>query len=157
MAAKSDRPITPKQQRFVQEYLVDLNATQAAIRSGYKQPHSQGPRLLENVGVKAAIAAGQTKLAERTGITVDYVLNGLREIAERCRGEDFQPAPGARALELLGKHLGMFVERRETDVTVHRGGATRDTLERKVEAIAGRLKGNGMAGNGHAEQEGTRH
>ena len=55
--------ITPKQQRFVTEYLIDLNATQAAIRAGYsrKTAQQQGSRLLTNVVVKRAIAAQQDR------------------------------------------------------------------------------------------------
>jgi len=55
--------ITPKQQRFVTEYLVDLNATQAAIRAGYsrKTAQQQGSRLLTNVVVKQATASQHTR------------------------------------------------------------------------------------------------
>jgi len=60
------RRITSKQQRFVTEYLIDLNATQAAIRAGYsrKTAQQQGSRLLTNVVVKRAIAAHQTSDSE---------------------------------------------------------------------------------------------
>lgn len=69
--------LTPKQQRFVEEYLVDLNATQAAIRAGYspKTANEQASRLLANVNVKAAVAEAQKRLSERTEITQDMVLN----------------------------------------------------------------------------------
>lgn len=75
--------LTDKQQRFVEEYLVDLNATQAAIRSGYSQKtaHSQGPRLLENVDVKAAIQAALDARAERTLASADAVLLELQKLA----------------------------------------------------------------------------
>ena len=51
-------PLTPKQERFVEEYLIDLNATQAAIRAGYsaKTAEAQGSRLLSNVNVSALVA-----------------------------------------------------------------------------------------------------
>jgi len=51
MTARRDRNLTPKQQRFVQEYLVDLNATQAAVRAGYSRRNADkiGPELLEAV------------------------------------------------------------------------------------------------------------
>ena len=60
--------LTPKQQRFVEEYLIDLNATQAAIRSGYSEKTAQerSSRLLSNVMVQAAIQEAQSKRAERT-------------------------------------------------------------------------------------------
>lgn len=74
--------LPPRQQRFVNEYLIDLNATQAAIRAGYsaKTADVQGPRLLGNVGVAAAIAKAQAKRSERTGITADRVLQELARI-----------------------------------------------------------------------------
>ncbi len=75
--------LTPRQQRFVEEYLVDLNATQAAIRAGYsaKTAVVQGPRLLGIVQVAAAIAAGKEARNERTGITQDRVLEELGLLA----------------------------------------------------------------------------
>ena len=83
-SSSSSRPLTPKQQRFVAEYLVDLNATQAAIRAGYsaKTAEQQGPRLLGNVGVATAIAAGMRARSEQTGIDAKWVLRRLGEQAE---------------------------------------------------------------------------
>jgi phage terminase small subunit len=71
--------MTPKQQRFVQEYLIDLNATQAAIRAGYsaKTATEQGSRLLTIVHVADAIAAGQRESAAKAGITRERILQGL--------------------------------------------------------------------------------
>ena len=71
------------QQRFVDEYLVDLNATQAAIRAGYsaKTAEQQGPRLLGNAGVAAGIAAAIKARSERTHITQDRVLQELARVA----------------------------------------------------------------------------
>ena len=62
--------LTAKQQRFVQEFLIDLNATQAAIRAGYSKgtADKQGPRLLANPDVKAAIDAAKIKRSEKTEI-----------------------------------------------------------------------------------------
>lgn len=75
--------LTAKQARFVEEYLIDLNATQAAIRAGYseKTAKSQGQRLLTNVDVAAAIAKAQERRSVRTGITQERVLNELAKIA----------------------------------------------------------------------------
>ena len=72
-----EKSLTPKQARFVEEFLIDLNATQAAIRSGYAHPTTQGPRLLENVGVATAIAAAQAGRSKRTEINSDWVLSRL--------------------------------------------------------------------------------
>jgi phage terminase small subunit len=68
--------LTPKQERFVQEYLVDLNATQAAIRAEYseKTAYSQGQRLLKNVEIQAAIQNATQKRQQRVEITQDRVL-----------------------------------------------------------------------------------
>lgn len=74
--------MTPKQQRFIEEYLVDLNATQAAIRAGYsaKTACEQGSRLLANVKIANALAEAQEKRSERTEITQDMVLRELAKI-----------------------------------------------------------------------------
>lgn len=82
VAAKGGRSLTPKQQCFVEEYLVDLNATQAAIRAGYsvRTANEQGARLLVNVSVAAAIREAQKKRSERTEITQDMVLQELAKI-----------------------------------------------------------------------------
>ncbi|MFA7327353.1 MAG: terminase small subunit [Candidatus Kapaibacterium sp.] len=76
------RGLTPRQARFVGEYLIDLNATQAAIRAGYsaKTAEQQGPRLLGNVGVSAAIEAAVKDREKRTEITQDKVLRELAKI-----------------------------------------------------------------------------
>ena len=68
-----------KQQRFAEEYLIDSNATQAAIRAGYsaKTAYSQGQRLLKNVEVEAAIQKAQDARAKRTEVTIDRVLTEL--------------------------------------------------------------------------------
>ncbi len=74
--------LTTKQERFVQEYLVDSNATQAAIRAGYsaKTASSQGERLLRNVEVSAAVAAGRQVLDQRREITSDETLRQLGRV-----------------------------------------------------------------------------
>ena len=68
--------LTPKQCRFVDEYLIDLNATQAAVRAGYsaKTAEQQGPRLLGNVGVAAAISEAARARSTRTQIDQDRVV-----------------------------------------------------------------------------------
>lgn len=129
---KSKMALTAKQRRFVEEYLLSLNATDAARKAGYAHPTTQGPRLLENVGVAKEIAAQQAERAERVEVTQDYVLSSIVETMERCKqaspvlnrkGEsvmvetpdgDLAPAYSFNAkdvlkgAELLGRHLGMF-------------------------------------------------
>lgn len=75
--------LTEKQKRFVAEYLVDLNATQAAIRAGYseKTAYSQGQRMLKNVKVQAAIQEAMQKRSKRVEITQDRVLQEYARLA----------------------------------------------------------------------------
>jgi phage terminase small subunit len=103
--------VNPKQQRFVEEYVVDLNATQAAIRAGYSSDtaYSQGQRLLKHVEVAQAIADGSQKTTTRLQLTAELVLNGLLDIA--LHGE--REANRVRSWELLGKHLALFADRLE--------------------------------------------
>lgn len=74
--------LTPKQQRFVEEYLIDLNATQAYIRAGFssKLANTNAVKLLQNTTIAKAIAEAQAKREERTQIDSDYVLKRLVEI-----------------------------------------------------------------------------
>lgn len=71
--------MTPKQQRFVEEYLIDLNATQAAIRAGYsaKTASSQGERLLRNVEVQKAVVDAKAARSEETQVNAAWLLTRL--------------------------------------------------------------------------------
>ena len=121
--------MTDKQSIFVQEYLKDLNATQAAIRAGYSAhtAYSIGQENLNKPEIKQAIDAAMSERQQRTELTQDYVLHNLQEIAERCmqkspvmtKGEQaideegrhlwtFDARNAIRALELIGRHMGMF-------------------------------------------------
>lgn len=73
----------PRQERFVEEYLVDLNATQAAIRAGYseKSARQMGAENLSKPSIQAAIAQAQQERAERTGITADRALREAWNVA----------------------------------------------------------------------------
>ena len=151
--------LTPKQQRFVEEYLVDLNATQAAIRAGYSAQTAaeQASRLLTNINVAGAVAEAQADRSERTQITADNVLKELALIGFEDMGDyaqwgpdgvtllessDVNTRPVAEvkethskygtsvsfklhdkvgALEKLGKHLGIFVDRSDVH---HSGGVS---------------------------------
>lgn len=137
----SKRSLTPKQARFAQEYLIDFNGTQAAIRAGYspKTASIQSFDLLRKPNIQETIKAGCLKLAEKSELTVQWVLDNLKEISQRCMektpvmrrqgremvqvenvdGEgvwEFDSAGANRSLELIGKHIGMFIERVQ-DVT----------------------------------------
>jgi phage terminase small subunit len=77
-----ENELTPKQRAFVREYLIDLNATQAAIRAGYseKTAYSIGEENLKKPDVAAAIEAAMKNRAARTDITADRVLKELAKI-----------------------------------------------------------------------------
>ena len=192
----ADTKLTAKQQRFCDEYLIDLNATQAAIRAGYseKTAQMQSSRLLSNVMVQKYLQKRKTERVERTEITQDMVLYELASIAfsnaadyaaivERdatiqCEngavmplydqdgnpvkyrtvepvltseltekqkralsvikkgrdGFEVKPYDKIRALELLGKHLGMFTEKVEVtgDVNNPMAGLTTDELKKLI-------------------------
>lgn len=111
------RALSPKQQLFVAEYLVDLNATAAYKRAGYKPrtdaaAAESASRLLRNVKVAAAVAAAQTKREQRTEITQDWVLGRLK-IEATSEGEDSSHAARVSALKVIAQHLGMLKERVE--------------------------------------------
>lgn len=87
--------LSDRQQRFVDEYLIDLNATQAAIRAGYSPNGAkvQAVRLLSNANVAAAVARGKAKAGTKLEITRDRVLKELARIAfsDLRRVVDFGP------------------------------------------------------------------
>ena len=106
--------LTPKQQRFVEEYLIDLNATQAAIRAGYSEKTAQeiGSENLSKPMVAKAIAEAQEKLSNKAQVTVEMVVQGLLNEAKDLSDGSTQSARVA-AWAHLGKHLGMFKDKVE--------------------------------------------
>jgi phage terminase small subunit len=71
---KKERKLPPKQQRFIEEYLIDLNATQAAIRAGYSEKSAYAKGCELKVQLSSIIAEAQEARSERTEITQDRVL-----------------------------------------------------------------------------------
>lgn len=160
--------LTAKQIRFVDEYLVDFNATQAAIRAGYspKTAAAAAARLLRNVNIQAEIARRQKDLQRRTEISQDRVVKELARIAfadasdyacvetymyenkdgtlsplqvvspkdtgvlsddqraaiagikQGANGIEIKLHDKIKALELLGRHIGMFNDKIEVRATV---------------------------------------
>lgn len=140
--------LTPKQERFCEEYLVDLNATQAAIRAGYSANgiNKRVTRMMANDGIKSRIEELRNAQSERTEITADRVLQELAAIAFADRtkiaaiqesgevaftptdklsddvkktisgiehgkyGIKVSTCDKIKALELLGKHIGLFAD-----------------------------------------------
>lgn len=122
MAKKTS--LNEKQGVFVDEYLKDLNATQAAIRAGYSANTAkmQGSRLMTNDDIAAAIAERMEKRAKRVGITQDSVLadieaikaDAMQAVPDKDGNMAMLDRPAAlKSCELLAKHLGMFAEKVE--------------------------------------------
>lgn len=126
--------LTPKQELFIKEYLVDLNATQAAIRAGYSEKTAKviGHENLTKPDIRARIDELQNQRAEKVELDAEWVLRNLQTVVERSlqavpvtkwdyeekklleTGEYTFDSSGAnRALELVGKHLGMFKDKLE--------------------------------------------
>lgn len=135
--------LTPKQQEFVNEYLVDLNATQAAIRAGYSEDTAGaiGSENLKKPEIQEAVQKAMDMRSTRVGVTADFVIATVVETINRCRqvapvldrrgeqiyvkvGEEgdgqalapaftFDSKGVLKGLELLGKHLKLFADRVE--------------------------------------------
>lgn len=122
--------LTPKQQRFVEEYLIDLNATQAAIRAGYseKTAYSVGHENLKKPEIQKAIQEAQEILSNKTQLTVDMVVNGLLKEAQDYAEGSTQSAR-VSAWAHLGKHLGMFKDK--VEMTGANGGPIKTDNEHK--------------------------
>lgn len=116
--------LNEKQALFVKEYLLDLNATQAAVRAGYSEhtAEQQGSRLLRNAHVRAAVDCVMAERSRRLGITAERVLSDIDRIANAAE-ETGDLAVALKGRELLGKHLRMFVDKVE-----HSGGLTLEQL-----------------------------
>jgi hypothetical protein len=152
-----------KWELFSQEYLTDLNATQAAIRSGYspKTAVVQGSRLLTKPKVRRAVAAGMAARQVRTGITQDTVLDGLL-IEARLYGDTTSHSARVAAWAHLGRHLGMFGDRdtradqpvqitRVTIVLPTDTTSPSTTVEGGVQVVEG--QGHVVEGQGHPRED----
>lgn len=108
--------LTDRQARFCEEYLIDLNATQAAIRAGYskKTAREQAAQNLSKLNIQEKIAELKAERAKRTEMTQDSVIQELAAVA-RAEVKGVRAVDKLKAFELLGKHLGMFVERYEVN------------------------------------------
>lgn len=162
--------MTKKQKRFVEEYLIDLNATQAAIRAGYSPDTAKsiGSENLTKPDLQARIAKAMAERSKRTGVNADRVVMELAKIAfvnagdvidaetatlkpdaakedtaaiqsvkVKTFGEDglereIKMADKLKALELLGKHLGMFKDKVELSGTLETEKNKLDDLIRQM-------------------------
>ena len=163
------RKLTDRQQQFVDEYLIDLNATQAAIRAGYsvKTANEQGSQNLAKLSIQQAIAERMAERSRRTGVNQDRVVLELAKIAfvkmtdivdsegnikENAAEDDLaciesvkykhsdtdtgyseerevKIASKLKALELLGKHLGMWNDKVDLNVVLPIVISVSDELE----------------------------
>ena len=123
--------MTAKQARFIDEYLVDANGTQAAIRAGYGAAGARvaAHRLLTNVAISSAIEARQRVDATRLSVDRDRVLAGLLEAVEMAR-EQRNPAGMVAGLREIGKLMGFYTDRVKVDV-----GVTDQQERRRMEAM----------------------
>lgn len=151
--------LTEKQAAFCREYLVDLNATQAAIRAGYakKAAYATGAENLRKPQIQHYIKAAIEQRAEKTQITAESVLKRINEVAERCmQAEPVYDADGSptgeyrfdsgganKALKMLGDHLGLFIQKIEHSGSIENRFAVLSDAELKaaVKAKQKKLKG----------------
>ena len=129
--------LTPRQARFVAEYLVDQNGTQAAIRAGYAVSGAdvQAVRLLGNARVKKAAQEGAAKQHAQLDLTAQKVLTELLGIGySEVATSDIQVSHKLRALELLAKHLGLLTEQVNVTLVADRDRLLEAGRQRNAEA-----------------------
>lgn len=139
MADQQESKLTDKQKLFVLEYLVDLNASKAAVRAGYSEKTSRviASELMDKPAVREAIQFHMDKRAKRTEIDADYVLSTIKKTIDRCAQEEpvmewdpiakkmvhtgeykFDASNVLKGSELLGRHLKLFTDTVKVDHTV---------------------------------------
>ena len=127
---------TNKQNRFVEEFLIDLNGTQAAIRAGYssKTAYSIGHENLKKPEIQEAIAEAVKARSERTELEQNDVIARLVALSKKAEKAG-QFSPAIRAVELLGRHLNLFTDSLNLSgsVTVCHEDALTDALRRARE------------------------
>lgn len=106
--------LSDQQKVFCEEFLTDLNATQAVIRAGYKTkyPNRVAYQLMENPAIRIAIDGLRAERSKGTDVTKDFVLRGIQKTIKLAEENNNLNAL-LRGYELLAKHLGMFIERTE--------------------------------------------
>lgn len=122
--------LTNKQKRFCEEYLIDLNATQAAVRAGYSEKTADriANQNLKKLEVQQYLQKLMQDRSERTKISADDVVRELERIA--MTDTEITGKEKIKALELLGKHLGMFSN----------GGSDDSKVLEKLDEVLGGIK-----------------
>lgn len=105
--------LTDKMRTLCNEYMIDLNKTQAVLRAGYntKYPSKMADQLFAHPEVKKEIARLMEIRQQQNEVTARYVITKLVNIVEET--ETSNPQAALRGLELLGKHLGLYRDRQE--------------------------------------------
>lgn len=131
--------LTPKQARFVEEYMIDLNATQAAIRAGYsaKTAGQTGAEYLKKPEIAQEIARRSEKAAKRAEVSAQDVLDGLHKEATR-EGEGTTHGARVQAWGLLGKYHKLFIDRIEAEVTHKFSSLSDDELDQEINRLSGK-------------------
>jgi len=114
--------ITKKQKSFADEYLKDYNGKQAAIRAGYseKSAENQASRMLSYAKVAEYLGKRQIEKEKKIGITIEAIIDELKEVGFGIvDGDKLKMNDKIKALELLGKHLGMFSESKDKETEVN--------------------------------------
>ena len=110
------KALTARQEKFCEEYLIDLNASASARRAGYspKTAFRAGQENMQKPAIQAAIQKAIAERSERTAITADYVLRTIKTELESCIADpNHKPTDVYKGCELLGKHLKLFTDRVE--------------------------------------------
>lgn len=142
--------LTARQARFVEEYLVDLNATQAAIRAGYSARRASeiGYTLLQKSTVQSAIEAAQRERSARTGITADRVVREIAKLALSNLADvmtwDENGASLIHSAQLSPDAAAAIAE--ISDTRTERGGTLKVKLHNKVAALEQLAKHVGLYG-----------
>ena len=145
--------MTPKQAAFVDEYLIDLNSTQAAIRAGYSAKTAEwiGPQLLGKTHVAAAIAKRMEDRSKRTEITQDRVLTDIELIKQDAMRKAYDKngneaminhTSALKACELQGRHLQMWNDKVALTIET----TTDEELHARIADLARKAGISGAAG-----------
>ncbi|MFQ6018808.1 MAG: terminase small subunit [Kiloniellaceae bacterium] len=144
--------MTPRQRRFVEEYLIDLNASRAARRAGYsaRSASAYGPRLLRRPEVAAAIAEAQAARVKRTRVDADRVVEELAKVAFGDPRKLFSWGPRGVVLrdsgELTEAEAALVSEVSESRTAA--GGTRRVKLHCKLSALTALAKHLGLFNGG---------
>lgn len=122
--------LTAKQEMFCKEYLIDLNATQAAIRAGYSEHTAQeiGSENLTKPMIATVIEKAMNKRVAKVEITAEWVLQGIKDTTTKAVAED-NHAMAFKGYELAGKHLKLFTDRIEQDIVVEVTAIERNIID----------------------------